>query len=520
MAASAPRPATPREESHYLPMAEMQGITKRFPGTIANDKVDLNVAQGSVHAVLGENGAGKSTLMNVLSGRYRPDEGEIRIEGQVRQFSAPRDAIRAGVGMVHQHFMLVETLTVAENVVLGDTSIGYRVQPAALRARVAALSAEAGLELDPDAYIWQLSVGEQQRVEIVKMLYRGARLLILDEPTAVLTPQERAQLFAHIRLMAEAGRTILFISHKLEEVLAAADWITVMRGGRVVDHVRPQDTRQEELVRMMVGRPVLFDFKRPQVALGAPRLILEHARALNDRGAEAVRDVSLAVRAGEILGIAGVAGNGQRELAETLTGLRPLTRGRIQVDQRELTNAAPRRFIDAGVAYVPQDRRRTGTAPNLSLIQNLALKSYRTDLPGYLISHARQARQADAWLARFAVTASSSRVPARILSGGNLQKLILARELSGPRRVLIAESPTRGLDIGAIESVQETLLQQKEAEVAILLLSEDLDEILTLSDCVAVMFEGRLSDVMDAAQADADRIGHMMAGSSLQDAAA
>ncbi len=505
-------PPTPAAEAHYQPMVETRGIVKRFPGIIANDNVDLDVGQGSIHAILGENGAGKSTLMHILSGLYQPDEGDIRLEGQPVAFASPLAAINAGVGMVHQHFMLVETASVAENVVLGDQGLAFHLNRARIRARVQELGEESGLELDPDAYIWQLSVGEQQRVEIVKMLYRGARLLILDEPTAVLTPQESLQLFGHLRHMAQAGKTVLFISHKLDEVLDLAHWITVMRDGRVVGHLRPQDTTKEELVRLMVGRPVLFDFA-PRTAPADPvRLELRQVQVRNDRGALAIQDVSLDVRQGEILGLAGVAGNGQRELAEAVTGLRSLARGTVQVDGRDLTGSNPRRYIEGGVAYVPQDRQRTGSAPNLSLLDNLALKDYRTAQPGWILERKQQMQKSRALLAAYEVVAASERSPARLLSGGNLQKLILARELSRRCRVLIAESPTRGLDIGAIEKVHEILLRQKEEGLAILLLSEDLDEIMALSDRVAVIYHGRIMGLMAAAAADINHIGFMMAG--------
>lgn len=494
-------------------MVQMHGICKSFPGVVANDQVDLEVTRGSIHAVLGENGAGKSTLMHILSGLYRPTAGEIRVEGRLQHFSAPLDAIEVGIGMVHQHFMLAETLTVAENVVLGDRSLGFRVSPARIRDKVAALAHETGMDVDPDAYIWQLSVGEQQRVEIVKMLYRGARLLILDEPTAVLAPQERTRLFRQMRRMTATGHTILFISHKLDEVMTLADTVTVMRTGKVVATVSVQDTSREELVRMMVGRPVLFDFDRPQVSVGAVRLRLQDLHVRNERGAWAVQNVSLEVRAGEILGIAGVAGNGQRELAEAITGLRSVARGKIEVAGQDLTPRPTREIIDAGVAYVPPDRQRTGSAPNLSLIQNLALKEYRTAQPGQFVSHSRQLQRATELIEHYDVVAASPELPARLLSGGNLQKLILARELSAQIKVLIAASPTRGLDIGAIESVQKTLLTHKGQGLAILLISEDLDEVLALSDRVAVMYEGQLYGPLNAADIDVEAVGLLMAGS-------
>ncbi len=512
MDALAGPPSSPAAEDHYRPMVEVRGIVKRFPGIIANDNIDLDVGQGSIHAILGENGAGKSTLMHILSGLYRPDEGDIRLEGRSVSFASPLEAIAAGVGMVHQHFMLVETATVAENVVLGDHTVPFHLRLAQIRARVQALGAEADLELDPDAYIWQLSVGEQQRVEIVKMLYRGARLLILDEPTAVLTPQESQQLFGQLRQMAHTGKTVLFISHKLDEVLDLAHWITVMRGGRVVGHLRTQDTTKQELVRLMVGRQVLFDFPTRTVPRDPVRLALQDIKVQNERGALVVQDVSLEIRQGEILGLAGVAGNGQRELAEAVTGLRSLVGGTIRVDGADVTGGSPRRYIDGGVAYVPQDRQRTGSAPNLSLLDNLVLKNYRTAQPGWLLDRRRQVPASRKLLETYGVIAASEQAPARLLSGGNLQKLILARELSQRCRVLIAESPTRGLDIGAIEKVHEILLRQKETGLAILLLSEDLDEILALSDRVAVIYRGRIMDVMVAAETDMNRIGFMMAG--------
>ncbi len=499
-------------------MVEMRGICKTFPGVVANDQVDLEVPQGSVHAILGENGAGKSTLMHILSGLYRPTAGNIWVEGTLQHFSAPLDAIKAGIGMVHQHFMLAETLTVAENVVLGDRNLGFRFAPARVRDTVAALARKTGMDVDPDAYIWQLSVGEQQRVEIIKMLYRGARVLILDEPTAVLAPQERTQLFRQIRHMASVGHTILFISHKLDEVMALADMVTVMRAGKAVATTLTQDTSQAELVRMMVGRPVLFDFDRTKTQIGDVCLRLEDLQVRNERGALAVKGVSLEVRAGEILGIAGVAGNGQRELAEAITGLRSATQGMVQVAGQDLTQGHPREIIDAGVAHVPPDRQRTGSAPSLSLIQNLALKEYRTAQPGQFISRSQQAQRAADLLKRYEVVAASPELPARLLSGGNLQKLILARELSAPIRVLIASSPTRGLDIGAIESVQKTLLAQKRLGLAILLISEDLDEVLALSDRIAVMYEGKLQGPLHAAGIDMDAVGLMMAGANRQEA--
>lgn len=516
-----PRPSKPRPRRQPGPraaaaprpnMVEMRDISKRFPGVLANDRVDLDVASGSIHALLGENGAGKSTLMHILSGLYRPDSGTMKVEDRTVSFASPLHAIRAGVGMVHQHFMLVETQTVAENVVLGDRRLGFRMDPAAIRDTVAGLGRESGLEIDPDALIWQLSVGERQRVEIVKMLHRGARLLILDEPTAVLTPQEADTLFDRMRGMARAGRTLLFISHKLNEVMELAETVTVMRQGRVVDTVPKAQVSHRELVHMMVGSPVLFDITVPPVQQGRKLLSLRNLRVENDRGQTAVDNLSLDLHQREILGVAGVAGNGQRELAEAITGLRKLQAGTIELDEFDVTGSNQRRMIDLGISWVPQDRQHTGTAPNLSIQENFDLKHYRSARRGPFLDRAGQSRRAAALLARYRVAAAGRHQPVRLLSGGNLQKVILARELSTELRVLVAESPTRGLDVGAIQNVHELLMEQRSRGVAILLLSEDLQEVLSLSDRVAVIHSGRIMGILPRARAEADTIGMLMAG--------
>ena len=493
-------------------MVEMRGISKRFPGVLANDRVDLDVAAGSIHALLGENGAGKSTLMHILSGLYRPNSGTIRVEDRFVTFASPLDAIRAGVGMVHQHFMLVETQTVAENVVLGDHRLGFRMKPAAIRNTVTNLGRESGLEIDPGAFIWQLSVGERQRVEIVKMLHRGARLLVLDEPTAVLTPQEADTLFDRMRGMANTGRTLLFISHKLNEVMELAETVTVMRQGRVVDTVPKSQVSRRELARMMVGSPVLFDVKIPEVERGHRLLSLRNLRVENDRGHTAVNDLSLELHQGEILGVAGVAGNGQRELAEAVTGLRKIQSGTVELDSRDVSGASQRRMIDLGISWVPQDRQHTGTAPNLSIQENFDLKRYRTARKGPFLNRAAQSERAENLLTKYNVVAANRHQPVRLLSGGNLQKVILARELSTELRVLVAESPTRGLDVGAIQTVHELLMEQRSRGLAILLLSEDLQEVLSLSDRVAVIHNGRIMGILTREQADADTVGLLMAG--------
>ncbi len=495
-----------------------KGITKRFPGVIANEDVDFDARAGEVHALLGENGAGKSTLSNIFTGLYQPDEGELWLAGRRAVFQSPREAIAAGVGMVHQHFRLVEPFTVAENIMLGDhRDIGrsFRIHPREIERRVAEIAERYGLAVDPKARIWQLSVGEQQRVEILKALFREARVLILDEPTAVLTPQEASSLFVTLRAMAAEGRTVIFISHKLHEVKAVADRVTVLRGGRSVATVEAADATPQSLASLMVGREIEVNRRRERGGeIGAAVLEVVGVSAGGDRGLEALRDVSLTVRAGEIVGVAGVAGNGQRELAEAVTGLRPLTRGSVRVGDRVLRGGDPREAIRAGVAHVPEDRLHTAVAPSLSIGSNVVLKSYR----GTTVTHGpmlllKRIHDTAAHLIRsYDVKAPGTTTPARQLSGGNLQKVVLGREFSGEPRVLIAASPTRGLDIGAIETVHRYLREAADRGVAILLISEDLDEVLALADRVAVMYEGQIVGEVDAGSASVEEIGLLMAG--------
>jgi general nucleoside transport system ATP-binding protein len=495
----------------------MRGITKRFPGVLANDRVDFEAAAGEVHALLGENGAGKTTLSNILTGLYRPDEGLIELHGEPVHFHSPRDALDAGVGMVHQHFRLVAPFTVAENVVLGDHRAEgktFRLHPRRIERRVAELGKQYGLEVDPRARVWQLSVGEQQRVEILKALFREARVLILDEPTAVLTPQEAETLFETLRAMAAEGRTVIFISHKLHEVKAVADRVTVLRAGRVVATVPAADATLRSLAALMVGRELEAE-RRPDEAREVGDVVLEMrgVSAPGDRGGEALRDVSLRVRAGEIVGVAGVAGNGQRELAETITGLRPATAGRIEVSGRPLPPGEPRGAIRAGVAHVPEDRLGTGVAPNLSVASNVALKSYRRAASWGPLLRLRSMRDRAAELIRRNdVRGARPETRTRQLSGGNLQKVVLGREFAGEPRVLVAASPTRGLDVAAIETVHAYLRTAAASGVAILLISEDLDEILALADRVAVMYEGRIAGEVEAGGASIEEIGFLMAG--------
>lgn len=479
--------------------------------------MNFEAAAGEVHALLGENGAGKTTLSNILTGLYRPDEGEIRLFGEPVDFRSPRDAIDAGVAMVHQHFRLVSPFTVAENVVLGDhRDVGrsFLLHPRTIERRVAELSGRYGLAVDPLARIWQLSLGEQQRVEILKALYQNARVLILDEPTAVLTPQEADALFETIRAMAQDGRTIIFISHKLHEVKAVADRVTILRRGRSVATVPAADATPRSLAALMVGREIELGQRNGNHELGEACLELEGVGADGDRGVAAVRDVSLALRAGEILAVAGVAGNGQRELAETIAGMRPPTTGSIRVVGRKLGGGDPREAIGAGVAYIPEDRLGTGVAPGLSLAANVVLKSYRKPPasrgPFLLLGRIREL--ARSVLERYDVRTSGPDVPARHLSGGNLQKVVLAREFSGEPVVLVAASPTRGLDVAGIEVVHAYLRGAAESGVGVLLLSEDLDEIRALADRIAVMYEGRIVGERDAATATVEELGLLMAG--------
>jgi simple sugar transport system ATP-binding protein len=512
-----PAPNAPTAEAGPLAI-EAVGIVKTFPGVVANDHVDFDVRPGEIHALLGENGAGKSTLMNVLAGLYRPDEGGIRIGGQDVEFRSPRDAIAAGIGMVHQHFTLVPSQTVTENVLLGLDKPRFRLDLRRSADEVAGVARDVGLRVDATARVWQLSVGEQQRVEIVKVLFHGARVLILDEPTAVLAPQETAELFETLRSMVATGRSIVFISHKLGEVLTIADRITVMRAGRVTAAgIDPATVTRSDLARLMVGRPVLEQLKRTSVEPGRVVLAVEDVTAENDRGLPALRGASLEVRAGEIVGVAAVAGNGQSELAQAITGMRTC-QGRVTIDGRDVTARPPRDSIEAGVGHVPEDRAGVGSAPNLSLVDNLILRAFRHPplARGPLLDGRAARTKADELRTSFAIAAPSIDTPVRILSGGNLQRLILAREIDSAPKLLVAVQPTRGLDIGAIEGIHQLLLDLRARGTAILLISEELEELLALSDRILVMYEGRVSASFDAPTgADIDAIGlHMTGGSA------
>lgn len=492
---------------------EMRGITKQFPGVLANDGIDFTLRKGEIHALLGENGAGKSTLMNCLTGLYSPEEGAILIKNNFVHCRSPRDAIDLGIGMVHQHFMLVPTQTVTENVLLGLDEPRGRLNLRYYDEKIAALGKQYGLEVDPRAKIWQLSVGEQQRVEILKMLYRGVEVLIMDEPTSVLAPQEIEELFKTLRSMVEEGKSIIFISHKLHEVMTIADRITVLRQGKVTAAgIDARETTKSELANLMVGRKVLFELEKEPQDPGDVVLELKAVSAENDKGLPALHRVNLQVRAGEIVGVAGVAGNGQSELGEVITGLRRCTHGRVLVNGKDVTNQSARVPIDHGVAHVPEDRTHVGTAPNLSITDNVIMKGYRHPpiASGGTLNQEAAHNRAEHLRTEYTIVAPSVETPARMLSGGNLQRVILARELSSEPSLLIAMQPTRGLDVGAIEGVQRLLLEQRKAGAAILLVSEELEEVFSLSDRILVIYEGEI--VGDGVEPDAAQVGLLMTG--------
>jgi general nucleoside transport system ATP-binding protein len=501
---------------------ELRGISKRFPGVLANDRVDFDVKSGEVHALLGENGAGKSTLMKILYGLYHPDEGEISINDRLVTISSPTDAINQGIGMIHQHFMLVPTLTVAENVALGlPSSRGPLTDLDRVSKRILELAKIYGLKIDPDAYVWQLSVGQQQRVEIIKALYRGAALLILDEPTAVLTPQEVDELFVIMRQMVRDGHALIFISHKLHEVVEISNRITVLRDGRKIGTRPTSEVTKQILANWMVGREVGFAPDRGNVERGECRLQLDQVSCGSDRGTPGLRGVSLELCSGEVLGVAGVSGNGQRELAEAITGLRKITGGRVILEGQDVTNFVPGDITDRMLSYIPEERMRDGMIKNFTIAENMILREHQKQpysRSGFL--NLRDiSSHSDELIKKFHVKTPSRDTLAKNLSGGNIQKVVLARELSRSPRVVLAAQPTRGLDIGATEYVREQLLEQRRQGVAIMLISEDLDEILALSDRIAVIYEGQIMDIVPRENATAEKLGLLMAGVHPEDTA-
>src|SRR5438105_10056319 len=498
------------------PVLEVRGIVKRFGGLLANDQVDLQLYPGEVLALLGENGAGKTTLMNVLYGLTAPDAGQMLLDGQPLRFDSPRQAIGRGIGMVHQHFMLVPPLSVAENLMLGAEST---VGPAVLdigkvRRRVRELSAGYGLPVDPDALVRDLPVGAQQRVEILKALYRQARVLILDEPTAVLTPQEAGDLFRVMRALATEQRTsIVFITHKLHEVFQVADRIVIMRQGKVVGALTPGEATGESLAALMVGRPVLLRVDKGPARPGGAVWRIRDLKGLSDRGLAAVDDLSLEVRAGEILGIAGVQGNGQTELVEALSGLRPPVAGTIDLLGRDVTRSTPRELVDSGEAHIPEDRQKHGLVLSYPVADNLVLRTYERPPFAHGIQIVRDAiiRFAQRVAQEFDIRARSVRVPAGTLSGGNQQKVIIAREFTRGGRLLVAAQPTRGVDVGSTEFIHRKLVEARDKGMAVLLISAELEEVLSLADRIAVMYRGKIAGLVDAAEATPELLGYMMA---------
>jgi simple sugar transport system ATP-binding protein len=527
----------PAESDAYL---ELSGVRKTFPGVVANDDVDLTVRRGEIHGLLGENGAGKSTLMNILYGLYEPDAGTITLDGERLDPDSPADAIAGGVGMVHQHFMLIPRLTVAENVVLGDRrqastvrnddgALGKLANVPVLNGlldaltldmgppteRIGELTDEYGLDVAPEAPVWDLDVGERQRVEILKALFRDVELLVLDEPTAVLAPDDAERLFETLERLADQGITVIFITHKLDEVTRVTDRVTVLRDGKRVETVDTDDVTENDLARMMVGRDVLFDVDRPAAEVGETVLAAEGLETEDERGYEVLLDLDISVRAGEVVGIAGVSGNGQVDLAESLVGVRDPIGGSVTVDGHDLTGQGPRAFLDAGVSYVPEDRLADATAPELPVLHNLMLKNYREEISLGRLDYDAAAERAERLVSEFDVRGVRDvrTTPAGDLSGGNLQKLVLARELSRDPTVLVAHQPTRGVDVGAVEFLREAILDQRAEGTGVVLISENLDEVFALSDQILVLSDGEIVAETTPEEADRETVGLWMGGS-------
>ena len=500
---------------HVPPMLQMKKICKKFPGVLASDHVDFEVRAGEVHTLLGENGAGKSTLMKILYGLYQQDEGEILLHGKSVKLTSPANAIAHGIGMIHQHFMLVPTLTVAENVSLGlKSSRGPLSDLKTVSKRITELSKAFGLHVYPDEYVWQLSVGERQRVEIIKALYRDASILILDEPTAVLTPSEVDDIFVIFRKLADDGRGLVFISHKLKEVLDLSDRITVLRHGRVTGDTTPAKSDRHDLARMMVGRAVKLAPDKQPVATGRPLLTIENLYVDGDRGSHAVQGLSLEVKSGEILGIAGISGNGQRELAEAIAGLRTPQSGKITINDQDTTFSKPAQVREVGLSYVPEERMKDGAVGEFAVKENLILLNHNKEpfcKNGFL--NFKEIRDhSEQLVEEYAVKTPSIDATTKNLSGGNIQKLIMARELSANPKVLLASQPTRGVDIGAAEYIHERISQQRQRGTASVVISEDLDEVMALSDRIAVMFDGKIMGIISHEDATRESIGLMMTG--------
>jgi ABC-type uncharacterized transport system ATPase subunit len=498
------------------PVLELLNITKRFPGVLANDKINLTLEEGEIHALLGENGAGKTTLMNILYGIYQPDEGEVIVRGKKVAIHDPGDAIAEGIGMVHQHFMLIPVFTVTENVMLGEESLhpGNFLDRLTASKRIADISEQYNLEVDPDVYVQDIAVGVQQRVEIIKLLYRNADILIFDEPTAVLTPQEADELFKIMRSLTDQGKSIIFITHKLREVMEVADRITVLRRGKIVGTTTPKKASRSKLAEMMVGREVQLGVKKKPPKIGDVVLKVNDLIVINDRNQVAVDGISFDVHAGEILGIAGVQGNGQTELVEALTGLRQSLDGAIHFVDDEISKATPREITELGAAHVPEDRQRDGLILPFPVADNLVLNTYY--LPpftqGVVMQQEAIVESAVERIEEFDIRTPGPQTSAGSLSGGNQQKLIVAREFSRPIKLLIASQPTRGLDVGSIEFIHGRIIEKRDEGVAVLLVSPELDEIIDLSDRIAVMYRGKIMDILPGKNATKEQIGLLMAG--------
>ncbi|MBE6009866.1 MAG: ABC transporter ATP-binding protein [Lachnospiraceae bacterium] len=494
---------------------EMKQITKVFGLIVANDKVDLKIYAGEIHALLGENGAGKSTLMNILTGIYRPDGGEIFYRGKRVEIRSPKDAAKLGIGMVHQHFRLIPTLSAAENIFLYSNKKNFFLKQEEMQKEIAACSKDFNLEVDAAAKVWQLSVGEQQRVEIVKLLYQGMEILILDEPSAVLTPQEAQSMFDTLRKMADSGKAVVVISHKMNEVMANADRITVLRGGMVEDTMLAKDATVARLTKAVVGDREYTPHVRESYVTGDDFVFsMEHVTALNDKNLPALKDLSLSIRKGEIFGIAGVAGNGQRELSEVIAGLRPVTEGTITIYGEDITKLSVKQHIKKGISFIPEDRLHTGLVPELNLMDNIILTSYDTDRYSKhgIIQHAQMQTDAVEYVEKYEIKNGGLDQPVGLMSGGNQQKLLFAREVSGNPSLIVACYPVRGLDIGAADAIRQILLEQSQKGVSVVFISEELEEIFNMCDRVGVLCDGELIGIRDIHETDFMEIGRMMAG--------
>ena len=492
----------------------LKEITKRFPGITANDRINFELERGEIHTLLGENGAGKTTLMNILDGIYHPDSGKIYINSSRVEIKNPADAMKNGVGMIHQHFMLIDTLTVLENVILGLKQQRFYINRKEVSEKIKKVSDNYNLGIDPSTRIWQLSVGEQQRVEIIKTLFRGAQILILDEPTAVLTPQEVETSVKIYKQMVSEGKSIIFISHKLNEVMDISDRITVLRKGRVIGTVEKDEISKEGLATMMVGREVLFRLERKPLNRSRKLLEVENIKALDDKGLMALNGIKFDVYGGEIFGLAGVAGNGQKILSQVITGLRKAVSGSIFIDGKDMTNANAKKIFEQGISYVPPDRLKVGLIPNLSTMDNAILRRYNKPpiSNNYFINYTEADKYTDRLIQGYDIKVPKKEAPVKLLSGGNMQKLLLAREISERPKLLIVVHPTRGLDVGATEFIRKELLKERDNGVAVLLISEDLDEIFMISDRIGVIYEGQILDIVDIKNAEIKKIGLLMAG--------